>query len=100
MLTQSRVEDNGNLTLVANPNTLRHDILQLDLDRAHHCTQLTASMKKQVRFAAALLLCSCPRLICGLPQQPCIMAQPQLMICVFACPAYTVFALSYMSIYT
>lgn len=60
MLMQSCVEDNGNLTLVADPSTLRHDILQLDLVRAHRHTQLTALMKKQVRFDAALLLCPCP----------------------------------------
>ena len=56
MLLQSYVEDNGNLTLVADPNTLRKDILQLDLNQAHRQTQLTASLMKQVRSDVVLLI--------------------------------------------
>lgn len=59
MLMQSYVEGNGNLTLVADPNTLRKDILQLDLNQAHRRTQLTASLKEQVRCD-----CSATRLAC------------------------------------
>lgn len=54
LLMQSSVEDNGNLTLVADPSTLRKDILQLDLTQAHRRTQVTASLKKQVRYDAKL----------------------------------------------
>lgn len=98
MLTQSCVEDNGNLTLVANPNTLRRDILQLDLDRAHRRTQLTASMKKQVRFAAALLLCSCPGLACGRPQQPLHCGATTACICMPSMPSLRI--VIYVYVYT
>ena len=59
MLLQSYVEDNGNLSLVADPNTLRKDILQLDLHAAHHRTQLTALMKKQVGYDHPVTCSSC-----------------------------------------
>ncbi len=53
MLTQSHVEDNGNLLLVADQNTLRDDLLQLDLEAAHQRTRLSNSWREQVKYITA-----------------------------------------------
>lgn len=56
LLVQSYVEDNGNLALVADPSTLRKDILQLDLPQARRRTQVTASLKEQARYDVEMWL--------------------------------------------
>ncbi|KAL0050186.1 hypothetical protein WJX82_006057 [Trebouxia sp. C0006] len=53
--SKSHVEDNGNLLLVADQNTLRDDLLQLDLEAAHQRTQLSNSWREQVKDTAAAL---------------------------------------------
>ena len=68
MFTQSHVEDNGNLLLVADQNTLRDDLLQLDLEAAHQRTQLSNSWREQVKYIATSCIvaavCLCRSMDC------------------------------------
>ncbi|KAL3131939.1 hypothetical protein ABBQ38_007635 [Trebouxia sp. C0009 RCD-2024] len=51
----SFVEDNGNVTLIADPKTLRNDLLRLDLDEAQHRQQLSSMWAQKVSDQAAAL---------------------------------------------
>ncbi|KAL3163390.1 hypothetical protein ABBQ32_009774 [Trebouxia sp. C0010 RCD-2024] len=51
----SFVEDNGSVTLIADLKTLRHDLLQLDLDEAQQRKQLSSMWVQKVSDKAAAL---------------------------------------------
>ncbi|KAL0041357.1 hypothetical protein WJX79_000663 [Trebouxia sp. C0005] len=53
--SKSHVEDSGNLLLVADPRTIRDELLQLDLEAAHQRTQLKNLWREQVEDTAAAL---------------------------------------------
>lgn len=67
MLVQSFVEDNGNVTLIADPKTLRNDLLRLDLDEAQHRQQLSSMWAQKVRSEVAMLLHSLHRMVDAVP---------------------------------
>lgn len=50
MFMQSHVEDSGNLLLVADPKTIRDELLQLDLEAAHQRTQLKNLWRERVEY--------------------------------------------------
>ncbi|KAL0042322.1 hypothetical protein WJX77_009053 [Trebouxia sp. C0004] len=53
--SKSHVEDNGDLLLVADQNTIRDELLQLDMKAAHQRTQLSHLWHEQVKDTAAAL---------------------------------------------
>lgn len=55
MVMQSHVEDSGNLLLVADPRTIRDELLQLDLEAAHQRTQLKNLWREQVEYITTSL---------------------------------------------
>lgn len=56
MLVQSYVEHNGSVTLIADPKSLRKDLLRLDWGRARQLRQLSSFWAQEVRYQVALAL--------------------------------------------
>ena len=53
---QSYVAEDGSLVLLADRQTMKQDLLSLDLEQAHSLTELSGSRSQQVRSVCAAAL--------------------------------------------